>query len=61
MATTELLMSLFQKRVDELKKERGLTEAEAGRIITAFQQALSNSFMNESQIYSKLIEETICK
>jgi hypothetical protein len=54
MATTELLLELFDKRLKGLAAQHGLTAEETDRIRRVFRQALANPYMDERQIYPKL-------
>lgn len=55
MITTDLLVKLFNKRVQELAVLKGLTDEEKDRIVAVFEQALTNPYMDERQIYPRVI------
>ncbi len=54
----DLLTELFCQEVKELGGQNGLSAEEQERIITVFRQAMSNSFMDDQQIYLKLSGES---
>jgi hypothetical protein len=54
MATTQLLLELFDKRLNALAARHELTPEEVKRIRAVFRQALASPYMDERQIYPKL-------
>ncbi len=54
MATTQLLLELFDKRLKTLAARHELTPEEVERVRAVFRQALASPYMDERQIYPKL-------
>lgn len=57
MATKKLLFELFRARVEELTREKGLSEPEKETILQVLRHAMANSYMTEDQIYQELIRK----
>lgn len=55
MATREMLFEMFCQRVEELAREKGLSDGEKETIIETLRHAMANRYMTEDHIYRDLI------
>lgn len=55
MVTDDLLLRFFQSQLEKLRIQHNLTDDERERIIEVFKMAMADHFMDEHQIWQKLI------
>lgn len=55
MLTDDVLMRLFQEQLEKTGMEEGLSDEEKERVLKVFKMAMNDPYMDEHQIYPKLI------
>ncbi|MBI5591126.1 MAG: hypothetical protein HY881_11655 [Deltaproteobacteria bacterium] len=58
MISQEMFFNLFGSQVRQLATANGITDADAERVILIFSEAMKNPYMDERQIYQRLVENT---
>jgi len=57
MISQEIFFDLFGNEVRQMSAARGVSEADAERIIQIFREAMTNPYLDERHIYQRLIEK----
>jgi hypothetical protein len=55
MLTDDVLLRFFQEQLEKAGMEEGLSDEEKERILKVFKMAMRDPYMDELQIYPKLI------